>query len=596
MSRAVLNVAQGRADIAPEQVRAQALRTDLQARCPDADLSNWPTLELARLGCSGKFPGNTFRDFLRVLGPAWRGLRCPLYKMQLPIWVQDEVRLVDWPCIAPHVLAHELFAGSTSYFEEVFPPAGAAGGECARFWQAMGQAPWAKDLPQVTDKENQDRRIPYRIHGDAFRAYKRQRIVALTWRAAASEGDSWRTRLLFTLIPKRLMVHEQRGGLAQWNTLTWCLRHFARLLNILHIGSFPEQLPDGITCGAGWCSLRHHEQLRGEAVCGKWLFGFAGMGGDLEWFRDANLLMPFQRYYACKNVCCKCEAHTTAADKLYSDMSSAAGWRQRPIDTQRYLQLCPQVCRTPLTEIIGWSWELGNMEDVMHTVFLGIGADLVATTLVRLCQLGWYGEGSLACQLACCHAEAVQFCSCPVPDFTPGLLGLTAQDSEAYMPTKAATVKALLGFLVQEVGLFWVERGSHEAALLRAATEGLQGFVQAMDEADWLMSASAVAASCCSLRQYQRAHEELRRAAVGVSWKLRPKYHIVEHILEMMQCTSWNPRYWATWMDEDFMGKARDLCERVRAQGLAVCKNALLRYVLARAELCHRHRVACGAI
>ncbi len=590
----MLAVAQGRADIVPEQLRAEALLTDLRARCPEADLSNWPTLELARIGCNGKFPGNSFRDFLRVLGPAWRGLRCPLYTMRLPIWVKDDVRIVDWPCIAPHILAHELFSGSPS--EDVFPPAGAAGGECARFWQAMRQAPWAKELPQVTDVQNQDRRIPYRIHGDAFRAYKRQRIVALTWRAAASQGDSWRTRLLFTLIPKRLMVHEQSGGLSQWNTLTWCLRHFARLLNILHIGTFPDNLPEGITCGAGCCSLRQQEQLCGKAVCGQWLFGFAGMGGDLEWFRDANLLMPFRRYYACKNVCCKCEAHTSSADRLYSDMGMAAGWRQRPIDTQRYLQLCSPPCRTPLAEIIGWSWELSNLEDVMHTVFLGIGADLVATTLQRLCQLGWYGEGPLASQLERCHTEAARFCSCPVLDFTPGLLGLTALDSEAFMATKAATVKALLGFVVQEVGLFEVQDGSREAAHLRAAAEGLHGFTKAMDEADWLMSADEVAASCCSLRRYQRAHEQLRRNAVGVIWKLRPKYHIVEHILEMMQRTSWNPRFWATWMDEDFMGKARDLCERVRAQGIAVCRNALLRYVLARAELCHRHRVSCGEL
>ncbi len=255
--------------------------------------------------------------------------------------------------------------------------------------------------------------------------------------------------------------------------------------------------------------------------------------------------------------------------------------------------MCPQSARAPLLELTGWAWEL-NLEDCLHTIFLGVGADLVAAVLVKLCQWGWYGGGNLRWQLLRCCSEARRRCQSPLPDFTPELLNVESDLTEPFMRTKAAIVKELLQFVSAEAELFWIASGGWEAGLVLQAAEGLAGFVRQLDMAPWIMDPGVIAASYCSLQRYQQAHAQLQVASAGaadaVQWKVRPKYHVLEHIAATMRETRVNPRFWACWMDEDFMAKIRGICERTRAGGAAVCKRALTRYALARAEMLHVHQ------
>ncbi len=124
-------------------------------------------------------------------------------------------------------------------------------------WEALGRTTWGADLPAVRDKPNQATRIAFRLHGDAFRAYRHQKVMALTWRGTSARGDSWRSRILFTLIPVNLMIKQRRGPLARHNTLMWALRHFTRMLNILVSGtpSAPtarHQCAPGLLQPRGW--------------------------------------------------------------------------------------------------------------------------------------------------------------------------------------------------------------------------------------------------------------------------------------------------------------------------------------------------------
>ncbi len=103
---------------------------------------------------------------------------------------------------------------------------------------------------------------------------------------------------------------------------------------------------------------------------------------------------------------------------------------------------------------------------------------------------------------------------------------------------------------------------------------------------EFMDEAAAVAAA--ALRAFQLQYVEVASAATDRNeslWKLRPKFHVMAHLAMFMEETRLNPRFWACWMDEDFMAKCRGLCQRVRARGLSVARHALQRYIWARAEL-----------
>ena len=62
-------------------------------------------------------------------------------------------------------------------------------------------------------------------------------------------GNPFLTRLLFTLMPMGLMIEDQVGRRAQFNTLRHALQHLTWFLNILYQGVGPLELPPGVHAG-----------------------------------------------------------------------------------------------------------------------------------------------------------------------------------------------------------------------------------------------------------------------------------------------------------------------------------------------------------
>ena len=131
---------------------------------------------------------------------------------------------------------------------------------------------------------------------------------------------------------------------------------------------------------------------------------------------------------------------------------------------------------------------------------------------------------------------------------------------------------------------------SLEARDVYCSVLALQSFVEVLDKAGEVTSTNETHEAATWLRRFQLLYLRLRQAAdtAGVAfWKLRPKWHVLEHIGATMRETRLNPRYYATWMDEDLMGKMRDICARVSQRGVTVAKHALTRWIWTRAELLH---------
>ena len=73
-------------------------------------------------------------------------------------------------------------------------------------------------------------------------------------------------------------------------------------------------------------------------------------------------------------------------------------------------------------------------------------------------------------------------------------------------------------------------------------------------------------------------------ACAGSMWRVRPKYHLFVHLLDYIEDTGLNPRYWACWMDEDFMGKMRKVCQSIQAGPQRVAFSSLEKWLWGKGE------------
>ncbi len=201
--------------------------------------------------------------------------------------------------------------------------------------------------------------------------------------------------------------------------------------------------------GAAWgCRSDPHGAARGDLcgvdLSGGWTFGYAGLTGDMEFMRDANLQIASARYYACRNCCPKCHASTVDPTLDCYSVQDGAEWRDTIITTEHFLANTPEEELPPLHELHGWAYEL-NLDDCLHILFLGVVQDLVGSCLVLLCLRGFYGPGNLSEQLLTCHLEAVRFAAgaLVVPPFSRAALNIEEVGSYPEMGGQSSPAETL---------------------------------------------------------------------------------------------------------------------------------------------------------
>ena len=91
---------------------------------------------------------------------------------------------IKWPVILPHSLAHAIYERSPAAFEKMFS---ATHGSFTPIWEKLAEMPWAWRHPASQHADKHDIMLGYRIHGDGFRAWKKQKIFGLGWSAAGKD-------------------------------------------------------------------------------------------------------------------------------------------------------------------------------------------------------------------------------------------------------------------------------------------------------------------------------------------------------------------------------------------------------------------------
>ena len=232
----------------------------------------------------------------------------------------------------------------------------------------------------------------------------------------------------------------------------------------------------------------------------------------------------------------------------------------------------------------------------MHTVYLGIGTDLFASSLVAMRENGLIGDhiGPLpdgtteAQQLqgmykTWCKEHRLPPLSGSFNPFTYHNLG---RKSQATYPVtshrlKAAAAKQLLIFL-QHLTVRVAGREDCEEwyPVVQAASASMAHLIVKLDRApDWLSLEQAEEISdhgLSFLRQYSYlVQRSLRKREM--MYKVRPKLHFFHHLMFEIRARRYNVCKTQTFAGEDFMGKMKSLgrkCHRT-----SISKRALQRYV-----------------
>ena len=236
---------------------------------------------------------------------------------------------------------------------------------------------------------------------------------------------------------------------------------------------------------------------------------------------------------------------------------------------------------------IGQAWG-----DLLHDLYLGPGADIIACGIVETYEHGHYlNQDGLPCTSAndaykCITQDLRKWCKdhkirCPPIRFNNVTLCRSKKTEYPTLPSyvKASHVKVLLSWMAD----FCMRHGGTDirSQLRRTLFYGVAAFIWILDHAgEWLKDDEAVA-------QYEMGYlflESLQALSANAQstheriWKIRPKHHYLCHTIDDMLEERLNVKYHANWMDEDFIGKLARLGRQCNRTHLS--ERILQRYLL----------------
>ena len=247
---------------------------------------------LAKLGGSGKYPGNCHRDLVRLVNPTQITESISNHQVVLLSAKKNAVE-VETSLVLPHELFAALWTDHKEKFAEVLNP-----DKCLQFWEAMEGCPAYTSRPWIA--EHKAHTIPLGIFGDAV-AYVRVKasgsrsMEGLAWHSLLSKEVTKSSMFLIGALPKHVVKRD--GFAASWTRL-W--RILAWSLTALLEGNWPAVDYRGHEFEPS--SLPHARA--GKELAGGWRAAVWAIQGDLEWF---------QQQYGLNNPnsnapCCLCRA------------------------------------------------------------------------------------------------------------------------------------------------------------------------------------------------------------------------------------------------------------------------------------------------
>jgi len=477
--------------------------------------------DFAKAGAGGKHPQNFHRDILRGL---LKDAKWPReYYAEIPIKNdKGEMELVLFPFLLPHEVFRHLLKANGLRMRDFLCQENTELAELVKEFCAKFQV----DPLEI---------LAIGLHGDGapFAAKMRDSLEQLSWSFVSDPGSS---RIVFTAVPK--------SGVGD-GTFNAIFEVFAWSMRCLLLGVMPSVRRDGTPfvssddserkTWAGETLLMKAAllQVRGDWAFYKSTFNFAGWSSEL--------------------ICWLCSATKSRGSRFdYRQCGKEANWkfsRYALGDFEAMLREKGQlstIFRTPGLLVKHF------LIDWLHAVDLGVSQSIIGNVLWEILDL--YPGANRGDKLKMLWEELKNY----YREYKPPskLDGLTIEmlklpGKGPKLRSKAAECRYLLPFAALMAEKY--NDGSPHRSTVMHVIKNLLEVSLCLSESPYDSNRATMACRRCCLLYVQLAEAALSTGD-SLSWRVKPKLHMFQELIEFVSPEFGNPRHFWTYKDESWGG------------------------------------------
>ena len=535
-----------------------AQRVQAIANASVADGAHHPeVLQLAGIGNKGQCPGNCHRDLLRIL--ASKVVMPSTVGMTVPLKVQDEVEMLDLPMMPMHRMVAHMHSHFPLEFGRRFagPPGAIAG-----FWsQVKATDPkWLAWQHALEVKPAfRSHCVPLALHGDGVPVFKGKSLYIVSGASLLASGPSIDQKLLITCYWGHLANKDKANKTLDTEDQVW--RYIQWDLLALWSGLHPTTDPDG----QPWARGTAEASAAGKPLAG----GFCAVPwiikGDLEYYSN---VLGLEHWASRDRPCFCCKVDRDA--NPWTD-HRLLGAPHLQWDANEWRASHPNVHRVFSTMCIGpWSPAL----DILHTVSLGVAQHIAGNILF---ELVWHclKHGPLTHRVKEIWAGIKEFynvtgAETQLSNLTLSMFTDPKKPHRTY-PHLSAKAKET-EWVCRSLAFVWPQYMDQGNRVHLHMAKTLQCLLQVYDiaGAPGLFHSNVDSQLLLDQVQALQAHYNwlakwaedngLRR------WNTVLKHHYMGHLAEQAQWL--HCRAGATYLDEDYMGRIKNVAKRASGGGL----------------------------
>ncbi|CAJ1328612.1 unnamed protein product, partial [Effrenium voratum] len=304
-----------------------------------------------------------------------------------------------------------------------------------------------------------------------------------------------------------------------------------------------------------------------------------GVKGDWKYLKQSLCL---SRFYNSNRICMLCEA-TKDLSCPYTDIAQTALWWSTILQSEPWQTQSPP----SLLQIQGLQLLQNTQLDLMHLVHLGLGRDVVGSTLCILLRRrdGPFPGSDLQKRISSAGAQLRDACGAAFPRqfvLKKDFIGMRSTSEYVECHCKAAQMTAMLGWLLTVLAACSDQVASPQ---LKACLWCLNAFLELLfrerrhsHTLTQNVAEHAHALGMAFVQLYLELHHMYRGWYTYMLFNPRPKLHLCVHVLDDLRATRRNPARWVNFMDEDALKKLGQVARRCHAR--TVCTAALQRMLV----------------
>jgi len=525
--------------------------------------------------------------------PLFKALKDCGHALDVPVTTLKLDNTFEYPCLHPRDLLFAFAnAGSTHRIFGVEGPLETVEKSLADFWRRFRLANPTHDLSQLGETDqNWSRLLPFYLHGDGGRTYKKDPILVLSMYSALGRGTA--KRPASTQLGRHAKRKHDDDSSAEEgiecgvNLLGHSYTHrflytamkaeFYKKKNHRFetlIDFWGQHLTDLYTSGL---------ELNGHT----WKVAILGLTGDAPFLREtgfhnrsfSNVKKSHSSKSLCKGVCWLCAAGISNGPPFEDVRVTDAQWLETigPNNPLPWDRPGPLLAYLPVDQE-----DLASFyrPDLFHILHAGVGKDFAASCIIYFCAKTFKSSriglaldhvNLLFRNFLATEKERVNF-----SNITFELLGYESSRTYPMGHWSKNLDTAVMIKFVEHVAANNLDPGDPVMQLIVQGSSAINHFMRVLLSAPYWLCESEAWQAIFAGQEFLSAFAGLAQACYHQKlclFKLKPKLHMFAHIVfRMLQqfrcdtgCTT-NPVAEATFMSEDFVGHVSRLSRRVNAR------------------------------